>query len=265
MFCLSIHKGMSLEEVWDFLENAGVDVLYGSEEDNGVLIYVNASDVKEIPHFKELKDCVPYTLPAIDWEAQWAAHGLDFRDGMVHLSFEKYAKKGKSLVLKPGPGFGDLSHPTTNIVLEMMTEHLKDELVIDIGCGSGVLSLAACAMGAPEVIGIDIDEAALTHSQENAILNHMEKQCHFAFPSEFYLTTKKPVLVVMNMISSEQVVAWESLPSLHDLNSKLLVSGIRVEERADYLHLVKKWKWHLIAEKEQAGWLGFCFIQHKTK
>jgi ribosomal protein L11 methyltransferase len=264
LLCLSINKGFSLENTWNFLESEGFEVLYGTEEEQGLFLYVKANSMEEIPAIDGLRDCSPYVVPPIDWEAQWEAHGLDFRDGMVHVSLEKYGKSGLPLTLKPGPGFGDLSHPTTHIVLDLMAHYLKDENVVDIGCGSGILSLAALAMGSPEVLGIDIDEEAIRHSQENAKLNHMEQKCHFLFPSEFQsavskLNIQKPLLIVMNMISSEQRVAWDSLPSLHGAKGKILVSGIRKEEKVSYLNLIKNWKWDLVEEREQEDWLGFCF------
>jgi ribosomal protein L11 methyltransferase len=262
LFCLTIKDQIPLEQAWNSMENEAIDVLYGTEEEGQTQLFIHLNSIKDLPPFEWILSCDPYTLPPTDWEAQWEAHGMDFRDGHIHVSLAEYGKEWQTLALKPGPGFGDLSHPTTKLALHLMGNvALQNVSVIDIGCGSGILSLAAAAMGSPHVIGIDIDEEALTHSQENAKINHLEKKCQFLLPENFKLKNKneRELLIVMNMISSEQQVAWDSLPELHHLKAKIITSGIRVEERQSYLELVSKWGWHLQEVIQEEDWLGFCF------
>ncbi len=116
-------------------------------------------------------------MPEIDWEKQWEMHAIGFKKGVLTLPIAGFG----DIYLKPGPGFGDLSHPTTRLALKLMPEYVKEKEVIDIGCGSGILSLAASAMGAKNVIGIDIDLGAIRHSIENQKLNKMENLV-FCFP-----------------------------------------------------------------------------------
>ena len=78
--------------------------------------------------------------------------------------------------LKPGGGFGDLSHPTTRLMLRMLAQIVAKQDVIDIGCGSGILSLAAAALGSPKVYGIDIEQEAVEHSRNNAIFNNLSEK-----------------------------------------------------------------------------------------
>jgi len=260
LFCLNINDGIPLEQAWNEIENHGIEVLYGTEEEGKTQLFIKLDSLEDLPSFDCIINCTPYTLPPIDWNSQWAEHGVDFKDGKIHIAFDKYGKGWKTLSLKPGPGFGDLSHPTTRLVLGLMANYLQGESVVDIGCGSGILSLAACAMGAPKVDGIDIEKEALQHSKENAHINGYEGKCRFMLPSEFKLQKKvNPVLVVMNMISSEQQIAWSSLPILHHINGKILTSGIRREERHSYLELTKQWGWTLLDEVQEEEWLGFCF------
>lgn len=171
----------------------------------------------------------------IDWNEQWALHAPTFKNGFAYV----HLKNGASFRMKPGPGFGDLSHPTTRLMLEMLPEKIEGT-VIDVGCGSGVLSLAAKLLGANRVIGIDIDEGAIAHAKENAELNGLD--CFFG---KTIPEIKETPLILMNMISSEQKVAWKSLPSFE--GALLITSGFPVEEE-DPPHFEKR---------ELEGWKGF--------
>lgn len=189
----------------------------------------------------------------INWEEQWKLHAGHFKDGMVRLKLGN----DETLLMKPGPGFGDLSHPTTHLVLEMMAGYVEGKDVLDIGSGSGILSLAAALMGAKSVTGVEIEPDAILHAKENAKLNKLES-IRFLLPQEYKL--KKPFsgLILINMIMSEQEVAWNSLP--HTMLSGLVIaSGILKEHRKEYLGLTKQRGWNLQSERETQDWLGFIF------
>ncbi len=193
-------------------------------------------------------------MPEIDWEKQWEMHAKGFDKGLLTLSIPGYG----DIRLKPGPGFGDLSHATTRLSLDLMTEYVKGREVIDIGCGSGILSLAASAMGAKNVVGIDIDSGAIGHSIENQKLNEMTNIV-FLFPEDF-LTPPSSPMMVMNMIRSEQVQAWEALSQLHRLNGTIITSGILTEDSEKYLAKTEEWGWRLVKTKTEDGWSAFVFM-----
>ena len=179
----------------------------------------------------------------IDWTQQWKLHAPNFKGNFAYVKL----KENLSFRLKPGPGFGDLSHPTTKLMLEMLPEKIKGT-VIDIGCGSGILSLAAKLLGAEEVIGIDIDEEAIEHANENAELNGLN--CFFG--KELPHTPKNP-LILMNMISSEQKLAWKALPTFKSY--RLIVSGCPVDEKEPHQNGA------LIQKAVLDGWKGYVFEQ----
>lgn len=179
----------------------------------------------------------------IDWNAQWELHAPNFLNGFAHVSLKDFGGTDVCFKMAPGPGFGDLSHPTTNIMLTLMPQTIEGP-VIDIGCGSGVLSIAAKLSGATHVMGIDIERQAIKHAKLNAALNNL----NCIFSNELLSLLKKP-LILMNMISSEQLVAWNSLPVFH--GSTLIVSGFPVEE-TDPSHYGK-----IVEKFELDGWKGF--------
>ncbi|KIC74435.1 putative ribosomal protein L11 methyltransferase [Candidatus Protochlamydia amoebophila] len=259
LYKITLKNDLTLEQAWEILEENAFELAYGEEEENRRILYLYLNSVNEVSAYFWIKEIEKVQLPKIDWESQWALYGLDFKNGSVHLSFDKFGRKAEPILLKPGPGFGDLSHPTTLLVLELMSQYLTTQSVIDIGSGSGVLSLAALALGASFAYGVDIDPAAIEHAQENAKFNQMESQCIFMLPEKFQFHSITIPLIVMNMIFSEQKIAWNTLSSLHCLPGLRLISGIRQEERDVYFEQTKNWGWRLKEEKEKEGWLGFVF------
>ena len=183
-------------------------------------------------------------LKEIDWEEQWAIHAPDFHDGCAHIVLPTNQK----IQLLPGPGFGDFSHPTTRLMIELMSSYVPGKNILDIGCGSGILSIASAKMGGTRIYCSDIDPAAIEHTKKNAAFNHMSISTNLE-------GLKKPV-VLMNMIFSEQIIAWQT----HRLHfDKLMTSGILSSQREAYLAFATSQNWELMEEKESNEWLGFIF------
>lgn len=195
-----------------------------------------------------------------NWEEQWASFAPDFHHGLAHIDLGPYG--GPALLLKPGGGFGDFSHPTTRLTLSLMASRVPHTTVFDIGCGSGILSIAAILLGADRAFGIDIDEEALEHSRENAELNHVEGKTIFSSTIDPAWQVSEPCVIIMNMIESEQQAAWGASSLLHTRKATLITSGILASGKEHYLKKVAGWGWTLIEEKEEDGWTGFVFTQN---
>ena len=189
------------------------------------------------------------------WEKQWELFAPNFKDGKAHIDLTLYGCH-EILQLYPGPGFGDLSHPTTRIVLKLMQPYIKDQAVLDIGCGSGILSLAAAAMGASQVKGYDIDPEAVEHAKKNATLSPFQKKIHFS--------TKPPKkiapILLMNMISSEKAQAWSVIEDRIPPSAILITSGILEENAQEYLEWRTRQGCQIVTTVQEDGWSGFIFL-----
>lgn len=185
----------------------------------------------------------------IDWTEQWTLHAQNFHDGLAHIELGC----GKTLRLKAGPGFGDCSHPSTRLVLELMKAYAPGKCIVDLGCGSGVLSLSAAMMGAEQVYGIDICEEAILHARENAKINQLSNV-------QFGRRGVKGDLLLINMISSEQEGAWKEHAYLHDFEGIVISSGILAEQKETYIAQVLSRGWNLLSLKEEQGWVGLVFM-----
>ena len=93
------------------------------------------------------------------------------------------------LTIDPGLAFGTGEHSTTALCLETLSEIVLDsKLIVDFGCGSGILALAALRLDASKALGIDIDPQALTASRENAQLNNLDQFLELALPEDSLAT-----------------------------------------------------------------------------
>jgi ribosomal protein L11 methyltransferase len=234
------------------LRSHGLHDLYVIEDDSSgeVLIGGIAKKIK----INSIQTCLLVEKKkSVSWEDQWAQFAKDFRDGKAHINLEQFGAS-QTLLLLPGPGFGDLSHPSTYLMLELMSGCMKDETIFDLGCGSGILALAALMMGAKKANGIDIDPKALAHARKNAALNHLEKQARFS--QKLPQLKAKPV-VLINMILPEQRILIGENPALPKQAKLWLTSGILKSQRNETLSFLSGLGLKVIEEKERDEWLGF--------
>ncbi|MVC75720.1 50S ribosomal protein L11 methyltransferase [Vibrio cholerae] len=134
-----------------------------------------------------------------DWEREWMDnfHPMQFgRRLWICPSWREVPDpKAVNVMLDPGLAFGTGTHPTTALCLEWLDNlDLSGKTVIDFGCGSGILAIAAIKLGAAKVIGIDIDPQALLASKDNAARNGVEDQI------EVYLPKDQPEGLVANVV-----------------------------------------------------------------
>lgn len=261
--CIHLTPESNLDKVWKELELLGVEILYSNEGEDGLVIYANVQDNIDLTANQYIAFTTAYTLPLTDWVQQYQDHGLNFYDGCVHVDLKEFCCLNplvNPIKIEPGPGFGDLSHPTTNLILKLMNKLVPNRNVLDVGSGSGILSLAAVSMGALNTFGVDIDSGAILHSEMNAKLNGLDQLVSFGMASDYKPSKNSNDLVIlMNMIQSEQLQAWGSLNHIHHLAKDLLVSGILKEGKQHYLDWAKSLNWKLISEIEDSDWLALHF------
>lgn len=143
-----------------------------------------------------------------------------------------------NIVLDPGLAFGTGSHPTTHLCLQWLSEVVRPNLsVLDYGCGSGILAIAAKRLGAPIVVGTDIDAQAIIASEYNAEQNNVSAT--FVDASQFKSALFD--IVVANILSSALSVLAPALAGACSSGGKIALSGILKEQAQDVAAIYAQW------------------------
>ncbi len=186
------------------------------------------------------KENMSYKLEQLedkDWEREWMDnfHPMKFGQRLwICPSWREVPEPDAvNVMLDPGLAFGTGTHPTTALCLTWLDSlDLTGKTVVDFGCGSGILSLAALKLGAKKVIGIDIDPQALQASLENAKRNHCEDRLELFLPKD--QPEFKADIVVANILAGPlRELAPVILEYVGD-KGLLALSGV-LEEQAQQL------------------------------
>jgi ribosomal protein L11 methyltransferase len=234
------------------------------EVDTGDLSFYAMGDQTRFPPSWENIASYKEIPSEIDWTAEWASYSPYFQEGKAVIPLQDFLKESKEIIhLLPGPGFGDLSHPTTELSLKLLANYCYGTVLIDLGCGSGILGIAALKWGALFVHAIDIDENALTHTKKNAEINQVDLL--LSTETQLSSCSKNPTLLVMNMTFEEQKMALKSLPlEVLDL-SYLITSGILESQKEKYLSWAKQQGWTLQSHLVKEGWIGCVFTSDSLR
>lgn len=162
-----------------------------------------------------------------------------------------------NLALDPGLAFGTGSHPTTWLCLQWLDAELRaDETVLDYGCGSGILAIAARLLGAGKTDGVDIDEQAMIASRDNAELNQVD--------ARFYLPDAAPAgqydVVVANILTNPLKLLAPLLAERCRSGGRLVLSGILATQADDIIEIYAPW-FALAVSAEREGWVRIAGLR----
>ena len=169
-------------------------------------------------------------------------------------------KNGINLILDPGLAFGTGSHPTTHLCIEWLIDNVKkNNLVLDYGCGSGILAIAAKKIGCETALGVDIDSQALIASKDNALLNNVTIEItDSSEPIQI-----KADLIVANILSSALSVLAPALASYCKPNGMIALSGI-LEAQENYIKKIYKEWFDIDKVKKKDGWVCISGIRRNN-
>jgi ribosomal protein L11 methyltransferase len=162
-----------------------------------------------------------------------------------------------NLKLDPGLAFGTGSHPTTRLCLRWLDAHVQGgETLLDYGCGSGILAIAAVKLGAARVDGVDIDAQAVTASHDNAKLNDVT--AHFCLPAE--LAPAQYDIVVANILTNPLKGMAPLLAGRVRTGGQLVLSGILAEQAEDVMAVYREW-FDFEPPANDEGWVRLAGIK----
>ena len=213
-------------KIW---QNTVVVALY-EEEVEPALIQVALFE--QFSH-KPLADWNAEILADQDWERAWMEyyHPMKFAEKLwvCPTGQEQHEENTVCLTLDPGLAFGTGTHPTTALCLEWLASHdLSDKIVIDYGCGSGILAVAAVLLGAKHAHAIDIDPQAITATLSNAEKNQVSDKISCYLPEEFQAFQADVVLA--NILAKPLIDLSPAIMALVKPHGDLVLSGILNEQ-----------------------------------
>ena len=189
--------------------------------------------------------CKVEQLEDKDWVREWMEHFHPMQFGKKLWICPSWCeipdKNAVNVMLDPGLAFGTGTHPTTAMCLEYLDGFdIKGRTVIDYGCGSGILAIAALKLGAGKVIGIDIDPQAIQASRDNAVRNAVSENF------ELYLVDERPAelqadLVVANILAGPLRELAPLLSTLVKDHGHIALSGILETQAQEINGIYGQW------------------------
>jgi ribosomal protein L11 methyltransferase len=163
-----------------------------------------------------------------------------------------------NLLLDPGLAFGTGSHATTRLCLQWLEREVRSGVsVIDYGCGSGILAIAAMKLGAARADGVDIDERALLAARGNAMHNHVEVSFHGAAGP-----VRQPAeIVVANILARPLIVLAPLLATLAARGGRLALAGLLEDQAAGVRAAYEPW-FDFDAPVQDENWVLLSATRH---
>ncbi len=199
-----------------------------------------------------------------DWEREWmeSYHPMQFgaRLWVCPSWREAPDPNAVNMMLDPGLAFGTGTHPTTALCLEWLdSQALDEQLVVDYGCGSGILGIAALLLGAREVVAVDIDPQALTATRDNLERNRLSPQrLQTCLPPD--TPSVQADTLVANILAGPLVQLAPTLAGLVRPGGRLLLSGLLAEQGDDVSAAYRQW-FDMEPAVEKEGWIRLTGIK----
>lgn len=225
-------------------------------------LFVNVGDKKVITEETDDKD----------WLNNWKEFFKPFRvadDIVIKPTWEKLEKVNENdlvIEIDPGTAFGTGSHETTRLCILGLRKYITSETkLLDVGCGSGILSIIGLKLGAKYATGTDIDPAALTATYENVEVNHIEKEQFQAISGNIIEDTKMQEeinvsqydIVVANILADVIIPLSKTLKDLMRPGAIFISSGIIDMKKAEVEEAILANDFEILEVNEMGDWVSF--------
>lgn len=205
-----------------------------------------------------------------DWVNNWKQYFHPMPIGeklLIRPTWEDEYDAGgrKVLHIEPGLAFGTGSHPTTKLCLETLEKYIdENSTVLDIGCGSGILSIASLLLGAKSAFGVDIDSLAVKTAQANALENGFDESKFKAVQGNLSDKVSGKYNVVVANIVADIIMEFNKEVGKYLENNGVYITGGIIESREDEVLLSFAQNGFEVKERfEEKGWL--VFVVKKSK
>lgn len=209
-----------------------------------------------------------------DWANNWKQYFKPIKIGeklIIKPSWEECSdiENRKILEIDPASSFGTGQHHTTRLCLELLEKSVTGgEQVLDMGCGSGILSIGAILLGAEKAVAVDIDENSAVTAMENAEKNNIPKEKYITYFGNI-LTDKKLAdtidmkydIITANIVADVLIAMKNHFARYIKENGTLIVSGIITERADEVISAIHSSGFKMTEINEKEGWVAVSFIR----
>ncbi|HOA81272.1 MAG TPA: 50S ribosomal protein L11 methyltransferase [Defluviitaleaceae bacterium] len=272
----------NVEADWDYIDES---LLQNKNQDEIVIKAYLAENVpfeekliqiqEKINHIKSFLDIGSGSIEIekIDeeeWASSWKKYYKPFKIGkhiIIKPSWEQYELIEKDdiiIEIDPGMAFGTGSHETTSMCIKLIEKYInKNDMVFDIGCGSGILSIVAAKLGAKNVVAVDLDSNAVEVAKKNIVLNNVQSEVKAYKGNLLDKISDKANMVVSNIIADIIISLSQSVFDYLKTEGIFIASGIikdRINEVKDaiesngfdILEILEEGEWCSVAAKKRS-------------
>ena len=243
-------------QYWDYIDEELQQKLQGLSK---ITLYLEQDDTASLKKLKDLAEAENFTLniqkmAQTDWSESWKENYPPQPVGDTLLVLPYWLSDSDTegrlpVILDPGLTFGTGAHPSTQMVMEQMEQlDLQGKTCLDLGSGSGILSITGLRLGAKKAVGVDIDQKAEDIARENAAYNQFGPEVFTALTGN--VTTDRRLmtrlkeehwdLVLVNIVADVIIALSPVLPDFVAKDSTLLLSGILDTRLNDVLQALEK-------------------------
>ena len=203
------------------------------------------------------------TIQDSDWENSWKDYFdiLNIGEKFVIVpTWREYENEEDKYVINidPGMAFGTGGHETTSLCIKNLEKYVKPhDNVIDVGCGSGILSIAASYLTDGSLKAVDLDKLAVDVSRENFALNNLENRIEVEEASLLTKETKKYDVIVANILAHIIELMLEDAYKLLEDSGYFITSGIIKDKKDELLEKMLKQGFKLVEETSDNEWYSF--------
>lgn len=203
-----------------------------------------------------------------DWRNNWRQYFFPIPVGeklLIRPTWrDEVDPEGRTIInIDPGLAFGTGNHETTRLCLSELEKHITEgTTVLDVGTGSGILSIASVLLGAKEAFGVDIDPTAVRTAVENAELNKVEDKCTFVAGNLTDKVEGTYDVVVANIVADAIIMLSKDVMNFMREDSLYIMSGI-IDKRLDDVLSALEGKFEIVRTLTDGGWV--CLVAKLKK
>lgn len=260
------------EVIYDFIDESLIkpdtdDVVvkayFSTEIDVTEKIEAIKAKLEQIKEFLEVGtgEITLLSIPEEKWANEWKKYYKPVKLGkniVIKPTWEDYPSTSELIIeMDPGMAFGTGTHETTAMCAELLEEYItEDNLVIDIGTGSGILGIIASKMGARKVIGVDIDKVAVKVANDNICTNNVQDIMEAKAGNLIDVIADKGNIVVSNIIADVIIMLCNQVDQVIEADGIWISSGIINSKKEGVIEAMKQNGWEIVKEMEQKEWVA---------